>query len=252
MPRIAENPTDEICPDYASEEWAHVRQDMIDAHAGEPPLSNNAAIAQLRATWQALHNRKVIQWNEQQEEDRQVAEERREEEERRRAEAEKELEDQRREQERKKPKINVFDPQRSVDDWIAPRPSAFALNKIHNIEYIELDYFTPHGCKQVQNEHEKTSNNDTFSITRVDDVIGLQPISSLKPSKNIRRDEELSWGEITSAKNTMLQCITKAKTWPQGHVMALASFFVFLETHPTRQQDHGDKIIGNLCWKSTT
>lgn len=124
-----------------------------------------------------------------------------------------------------------------------PRPSAFALNKLQQLEYIELDYFTPKGCSLAHAENERTSNNDTFSITKVDDIVALQPISSLKPSKNIQRDDELTWDEMVSAKNTMLHFCSKTGVWPAEHLGSLAAFYVILETHPMRQRDHGNQII---------
>ncbi|KAF8952989.1 hypothetical protein BDZ97DRAFT_1680327 [Flammula alnicola] len=248
MPRLTVDPTTEICPAYEADDWATERQGLIAAHAGPVPLTDEAAVAQLRAIWQVLQTRKVTRWNQQLAEDQQAEDERREDEERRRAELEKEEEERRKELERKKPKLNPFDRQRRVGDWIVPRPSAFALNKLQHLEYVELDYFTPKGCNQAHAEHEKTSNHDTFSITRVDDIVALQPISSLKPSKNIRRDEELTWDEMVMAKNTMLHFISKTNAWPEEHVHSLAAFYVILETHPMRLRDsYGSQIVMNYA-----
>ncbi len=64
----------------------------------------------------------------------------------------------------------------------------------------------------------------------------FQPISSLKLSKNIRRNEELLWEEMVFAKNKMLE-------WPAAHLKATMMLFVELKNHPTRSQHLGNKIM---------
>ena len=44
------------------------------------------------------------------------------------------------EQKKKKPKIN-----RSVGSFIAPQPLTYALNKLENVKYVKLFYFTHKG-----------------------------------------------------------------------------------------------------------
>jgi len=70
----------------------------------------------------------------------------------------KEEEEARREAERKKPKINDFDLDLVMPGHITPRPSSYALNKIKNLQYVELDYFTIKGCNEALLERELTSN----------------------------------------------------------------------------------------------
>ncbi|KAH8996855.1 hypothetical protein EDB92DRAFT_1793262, partial [Lactarius akahatsu] len=98
---------------------------------------------------------------------------------------------------KKKLRLNSFDPNRRIGDWIVPRPASYALNKIDNLEYVELDYFT-----------------------------------DLRPSNNIRNDEDLSWMEMLGAKNTMLYFMAKSRLWPTAHSESLKAFFVALERHP--------------------
>jgi hypothetical protein len=114
----------------------------------------------------------------------------------RRQEQEKEEDNTRHEVERKKPKINGFDPNLVVPAHITPRTSGYALNKIKNLQYVELDYFTIKGCHEAQLEHEVTSNHNTLGLTRVNNIASFQPISSLKPSKNTHQDEEFSGEEM--------------------------------------------------------
>lgn len=92
-----------------------------------------------------------------------MEEARREEEECRKAEREREADEQWKEQEKKKPKINPLDPNSTIRSWIAPQPSAYALNKIQQIEYIELDYFTPEDankCFSIKKGHTPATHSD--------------------------------------------------------------------------------------------
>jgi hypothetical protein len=88
-----------------------------------------------------------------------------------------------------------------------------------------------------------TSNHDTLGLTRLDNVAMFQPISSLKPSKNIRRDEELLWEEMVFAKNKMLKHMANSGTWLAAHLKATIILFIELENHPTRSQHLGNKIM---------
>lgn len=87
-----------------------------------------------------------MQWNEQMAEEQQRQEDevqqQLKEAEHRCIQLEKEEEERRREIEKKKPKINGFDLQCIVGGFIIPWPSAFALNKLDALDYVELDYFT--------------------------------------------------------------------------------------------------------------
>jgi hypothetical protein len=156
---------------------------------------------------------------------------------------EKEEEERRKEVEKKKPKINGFDLQRTVGGFIIPWPSAFALNKLDALDYVELDYFTTRGCKNAHAEHELTTNHNIYGLASLGDSIALQPLSSLKPSKNIRRDEDLSWDEMVTAKNNMIHFMSRSRLWPQSHMECITKFYVALETHPICQTSHGNRIV---------
>ncbi|KAH9005821.1 hypothetical protein EDB86DRAFT_2824910 [Lactarius hatsudake] len=111
---------------------------------------------------------------------------------------------QRKEAEKKKPKLNPFDPNHTLGKYIEPRPVQYALNKINNLEYIELDYFTLRGCKDTSADANKSISQDTLTFTQVDGFFAICPLAAIKPSRNIRCDEDLSWEEMFGAKNTML------------------------------------------------
>ena len=119
MPRITEDPTNAVCPNYEEDEWAFIRQSLISAHIGDVPLTNEGAAERLKEAWKLSNERKINEWNEQVLNDQRAAEqeeaEAREDERRRREEEEREAESERQELEKKRPKLNDFDETRSVD-----------------------------------------------------------------------------------------------------------------------------------------
>ncbi|KAH9010883.1 hypothetical protein EDB84DRAFT_1445437 [Lactarius hengduanensis] len=155
----------------------------------------------------------------------------------------KEAEQQRREAEKKKPKIGSFVKGRGVGNWIEPRPAQYALNKINNLEYIELDYFTIRGCRDAATDSHKSISQDTMAFAQVEDTLAIRPLAAVRPSRNIRSDENLSWDEVMYAKNTMLHFMAQSRVWPLAHVESLAAFFVALELHPRRVQDNGNDVL---------
>ncbi|KAH8984660.1 hypothetical protein EDB86DRAFT_2780182, partial [Lactarius hatsudake] len=145
--------------------------------------------------------------------------------------------------EKKKPKLNPFDPNHTLGKYIEPRLVQYALNKINNLEYIELDYFTLRGCKDTSADTNKYISQDTLTFTQVDGPFAICPLAAIKPSRNIRCDEDLSWEEMFSAKNTMLHFMGKSQVWPSSHTVSLAAFYIALELHPRRNDDKGKKIL---------
>ena len=247
MPRIANDPALEICPSFEGQGWGYLRQMMIDMHQGPQPLTVEEATQRLKDTWAQEHDQRVAQWQAQREQDNEEVEEQarqaHEEEEARRAQRDRELEEQRREAEKRKPKLNDFDDNRAVDSWIAPRPAEYALNKINALEYVELDYFTMCGCSEATRDANESTSHDTFGFTQFEGVLAIRPLAAQRASKNIRRDEDLTWEEMLFAKDTMLECIAKSGIWSDRHTLSLASFFVALAGHPARWNPHGHKIL---------
>ena len=237
MPRIENDPTREVCPNFEAQEWGYMRQILINAHEGPQPLTVEEATQRLKDTWAQEWDRRVAQWNVQLGQDNADLEEQARqaniEEEGRRDQQEREVEEQRREAEKRKPKLNDFDSNRAVDSWIEPRPSAYAINKINTLEYVELDYFTKHGCSEATRDANSSASHDTFGFTQVEGTMALRPIGATqRASKNIRNDEDLSWEEMLFARNNMLGCIAKSGVWSDRHALNLASFYVVLEAHP--------------------
>jgi len=136
-------------------------------------LTDEAATEQLMAAWNQMHAQEVEAWNLQaqanlaeQEEQQHTEEQRlRAEDEHQREEEQKELEKKKpKELEKKKPKINDFDNNKMVVDFVMPRPSQFAISKLKSFSFTELWYFTEEGCSKTQ-ESRRTLPEDAYGIT---------------------------------------------------------------------------------------
>ncbi|KAH9011412.1 hypothetical protein EDB83DRAFT_2192879, partial [Lactarius deliciosus] len=175
MPRINADPNQAVCPSFESDGWEFLRQSMIDAHQGLLPLTGNEAAQQMKEAWARENANKIIAWNAQLEQDKALQAEQdrldQEAEAARLDQLEKEAEEQRKEAEKKRPKMNSFDPRRCLGDWIEPRPAQYAINKINNLEWVELDYFTLKGCRDAAAESNRSTNQDTLAFTQLGDTI---------------------------------------------------------------------------------
>ncbi|KAH9040331.1 hypothetical protein EDB83DRAFT_2194205, partial [Lactarius deliciosus] len=208
MPRILEDPTRAVCPSFESVEWDFLRQSMVDSHQGVVPLTPEEATQRLKDAWARENGAKVAAWDAQVEQDRAEQAEldrlAQEEADAQSAQRQKETEDQLREAERKKPKFNDFDPDRVIGDWIEARPAPYAINKLNNLEYVELDYFTAKGCNEASANASNLTGQDTLAFTQLDGTISVRPLAAVRSSRNIRNDEDLSWEEMLQGKNVMM------------------------------------------------
>ena len=62
MPRIDIDPTRAICPSFEDPEWEFLRESMVNAHQGDPPLTLDGAAQQLKDAWAHENLRKVDAW----------------------------------------------------------------------------------------------------------------------------------------------------------------------------------------------
>ena len=159
------------------------------------------------------------------------------------AQLEKEAEDMHKDVERRKPKLNPFDSECHIEKWIVPRPSSYALNKLNNLEYVELDYFTTKGCKEAAADNNKLVSHDTLTFIQLGDTVTICPLATMRPSRHIRNDEDLTWEEMLNAKSIMLHFMSKSDTWPILHTRSIAGFFYNIENHLRKAQKNGKKAL---------
>ncbi|KAG1905925.1 uncharacterized protein F5891DRAFT_1249798 [Suillus fuscotomentosus] len=239
---LVADPTLEVIPDFAGNAYAGIRADLQAA----TNQTEEEVVTRLSDTWNADHNARIAEWNQDQEAEARVLAEaeraRITQEDAERAQREAEAEKERLEAEKKKPKMNGFDEASSVGDYLTPRPAQYAIQKLTNFEYVELWYFSPEGCRDALKSSRSIAEND-LSITRTDDQLTLRPTSAFKASKAAIADHELSFSIFLRAKNLFLVQISKAK-WPRPHIDALSLFFWHLENHSIRNNsDIGDMVI---------
>ncbi|KAF8987334.1 hypothetical protein BDQ17DRAFT_1258679, partial [Cyathus striatus] len=124
------------------------------------------------------------------------------------------------------------------------RPAQYAINRVRAGAYVEMDYFTKRGCMHAV-EGAGASTTETLGITNENGRIALQTIAAVRPLKEIRRDEQLSWGEVSQARHTLLRTMAKAggAIWDQDLLDSFADFFAGLDEHQIREEPYGDEAI---------
>ncbi|KAN0141841.1 hypothetical protein V8E53_000303, partial [Lactarius tabidus] len=247
MPRIVDDPNRAVCPSFEDPEWEFLRQSAVNAHQGDQPLTLAEAAQQMKDAWSRENQCKTAAWNDQAQQDQVEQDEldrvAREREDALRAQQEVDAEDLCKEAEKKKPKLNSWDPNCQVEKWIEARPAAYALNKLNNLEYVELDYFTPKGCKDTAADMNRSVSHNTLTFTQLGDTFAICPLAAVRSSKHIRNDEDLSWEEMLNAKNVMLHFMGKSGVWPIAHATSIASFFINIECHPRKSQKNGKRAL---------
>ena len=168
MPHIEVNPTQATCPSFEDPKWEFLRQNMVDAHQGVPALTMDEASQRMKEAWARTHQRKLDTWNAQVQQD-QVEQERidgemRDTQEAQRVQQEREAKETRKEVDKKKPKLNSIDQNLYVGKFIAVRPATYALNKLSNLEYVKLDYFTPKGCQEATADSNNIGKSGHFNL----------------------------------------------------------------------------------------
>ena len=232
--RILHNPHLEIIPDHAGPHYDGLRGILV-----QNGLTAEQALQALNASWTQNHAARALAWDQQVANDEALA-------------AQNLNQDQQPqdppqpaevvvEGEKKKLKMKDFDDAVSVGNYIAPRPSQYALRRLEEFKYVELWYFTPEGCSDAT-QLQTTQHDDAFGLTKVDEFVTLKSISSVKASKNVVADANLSFRQVSMAKNALIPLMTKYQ-WTEKAINAFAQLFTQLELHPYRQRDFGERAL---------
>ena len=89
---------------------------------------------------------------------------------------------------------------------------------------------------------DRTIAQDAFTFAKANDTLLLKPMASHKPSSKVIPDEDLTWRQMSIARSCLLHHMAHTG-WPEPHVIALAEFYLNLESHPTRLQVDGDTVL---------
>ncbi|KAF8808604.1 hypothetical protein BYT27DRAFT_7210607, partial [Phlegmacium glaucopus] len=204
--RLIHNPHLEAMPDHAGPHY-NVLRDALTQNG----MTLKQAVQALNNSWTLNHNARIQVWDQQVIDDAAAEEAQRLQQLANKPQVIQELperEEERVEMEKKRPKMKDFDDVTSIGNYIAPRPAQYALHWIEDFEYIELWYLTPEGCTDAT-QLQLTQSDDAFGLTKVDDMVTLKSVSSLKASKN----------------------------WSEKAINAFAQLFTQLELHPYRQRE---------------
>jgi hypothetical protein len=242
MPRIAADPSLQICPDFASPAFAPACNALALALHVDP----EAAIGNLTASWTAENTAQRAAWALQVEEDA-AAQQIQELDDQNaaaaiQAQADREADDALKELWKKKPKMHTFDTTKSVGADIMSHPSPYVLERVKKFEYVELWYFSPEGTLDTATT-QCTSSEDTFGISRSDsDFMVLKPVSAIHASRKALRDEDLSWDQMEIGATRLLRHM-RLYQWPDVTTDALAVFWYKLQNHEMRNCPNGQWIL---------
>ncbi|KAF8973554.1 hypothetical protein BDZ97DRAFT_1775694, partial [Flammula alnicola] len=122
-----------------------------------------------------------------------------------------------------------------------PRPSTFAINKLRELEYVELYYFTPEGLAEAAT-HDHSATRDALTFAQIDGTTILRPSSTSNPSPNVVPDDALTWRQMTIAKTTLLHWMASTG-WANKYIAALDKFYICLEAHQIRFEPDGEASL---------
>ncbi|KAF8817339.1 hypothetical protein BYT27DRAFT_7075248 [Phlegmacium glaucopus] len=212
---LTHNPHLEVMPDHAGPHYNVLRNTLTQNR-----MTVEQALQALNDSWTQNHEEQIQRWNQQEQP------------------AERGVE---RPNLEKKLKMKDFDDATIVGNYIAPRPAQYTLKRIEDFEYVELWYLTPEGCTDAT-LHQSTQNDNTFGFSKVDDMVTLKSVSSLKASRNVLPNSELSFRQMSMAKNVFIPLMMKYQ-WSEKAISAFAQLFTQLELHPYRQREFGERAL---------
>lgn len=125
----------------------------------------------------------------------------------------------------KEPIVVDFDPESKIPDRLPQKAARFAVERVQNIDWVQLHYFTKEGTEEAANDPAILLNN-SLQLVETENGFSLQHTKSAKPAKNVVEDEDLTWSQLLSARHNLIKATTG---WPEKHKMAHAYFFVRLE-----------------------
>jgi hypothetical protein len=257
LERLTRDPSQDVQPDFRTQAYAAIR-DIMTAGGN---LSEEEAMEALTASWTRDHEERMERWGEQQREEEARAEEvndqqreeappRRQEppnppvreEQAPRAISPPASENEEPPAEARSKKLNPLRKGKEITPSSIAQPSAYALRKLKNKEYIELWYFTEKGCEDARGAATSVPS-DVFAISRVAGSLALRSLDATTASKAMIPDENLSMMEIIVAQKLLLQHMQE-QGWPQDYVASLAQFFLELIYHDIhRNSALGEQII---------
>src|SRR5277367_1993062 len=237
--RIMHNPHLEAIPDHTGPHYQVLRDALV-----QNGMPMDQAIQVLDNAWTMDRDARILAWDQQVADDAEVAQQQVLQQQAPEGPvplAQPVLEEDVADIEKKKPKMKDFDDATTVGNYIAPGPAQYALRSIEDFEYVELWYLTTEGCSDAT-QHQLTQHDDAFGLAKVDNMVTLKSFSSIRASKNVIPDAELSFRQMSMAKNAFIPLMAKYQ-WSEKAITAFAQLFTQLELHPIRQREFGERAL---------
>ncbi|TFY55057.1 hypothetical protein EVJ58_g8487, partial [Rhodofomes roseus] len=232
IPNRIEDPTKEVCPDFASVAFAAIR--LLLVQAGK---TQEEAERTLREGWEADHANRVNVWQAQVQADLAQAEAEqqrlRDAEHAQREEEQRAAEEERKAMDKKKPKLARIAEDMAPPDVLRDHVSEYARDKLAKFAFVELDYFTA-DVKREASTHTKSAFDDTFTIVQSDSGINLAPASAYKAQK-VRADANLPFAEFVLTWPSLVAELESIPAWPKAYVDQYSFFFLSIVTHRDNQ-----------------
>ena len=229
----------EVMPDHAGPHYQALRDALV-----QNGMPEDQALQALDNSWTLNHDARVVAWDQQVADDAAAVQQQIPQQQALEDPVPQDLpdpEEVRDDAEKKKPKMKDFDSDTVVGNYISPRPAQYALRRIKDFEYVELWYLTTEGCSDAT-QHQLTQHDDAFGLAKVDDMVTLKLFCSIRASKNVVPDAELSFRQMSMAKNTFIPLMAKYQ-WSEKAITAFAQLFTQLELHPLRQREFGERAL---------
>ncbi|KAJ8588645.1 hypothetical protein M405DRAFT_901876 [Rhizopogon salebrosus TDB-379] len=164
MPRLQNDPNLNICPDFASPDFADARAQLTN-----DGMAEEQSIILLRTVWEATNNSAKLQWQAQVEIDKEQHDvlQRRNQEEQDKKEWQRLEEEEAAHKEERKRNKHKYTP---IQDCGVPIegsivPSSYATRKLEKGEFVELWYFTNEGLGEAHSK--KTIDDDAMIMSKL-------------------------------------------------------------------------------------
>ncbi|KAI0753494.1 hypothetical protein C8Q80DRAFT_1053101, partial [Daedaleopsis nitida] len=226
------NPDQAQCPDFTSAFFEDMRNALIQANGA---VDHDGAVASLTASWADKNTRDKERWDEQEARQQVRGPQPGEQAPGEQVPAEQDPVHKTAGKKQLPPVKRGVKPSEVIMD----QPAPFAINKLKELSYCDLWYFAPE-ARKLATELLFTNNEDALTLTRTDNALVLA--SSARSSKNVKRDEELSWEQVCVASTVML-CWASRLSWPDEHLKILNTFYYKLQGHPMRSEPDGTSAL---------
>ncbi|KAL7282059.1 hypothetical protein ACG7TL_003527 [Trametes sanguinea] len=135
---------------------------------------------------------------------------------------------------------NTFVPRQPSPTPSSTKPIApYAANKLRLQQYVDLWYFTEEGLSRAGG-YQAYEGESSVTLAQASSAIVVT--APTPPSKDAKRDEELTWDQVSKARTSFLS-YAKGYGWKAEHLEMFSIFFICLDAHPIRNEPKGNETV---------